>query len=166
MPKKNEDRITLLENGTALLRVSHLGAVGGTYIGEFVVRCSLNPEQILAAGREYRTLLGVHMNLASDSESNLAFAISQLRQRVVTEPTWWQSAKVKDSSVLLEVLDMALEAEDLHRREILDRGKEAVEALQENIRAQQKQHQEELKKTQQKADKELSEASGGKQPKG
>ena len=120
------------------------GDLGGTYKGTFQFRTFLNPIQQLQAGREFRELLGNNPAFASDTESNLAFAISQLKQRIIKSPPFWSSAaqdggvagNIGDLNVIALVLDAAIRAEHAfkeritkEREAVLERAIQVGEAL-------------------------------------
>jgi len=102
------------------------GDLGGTYLGSFKFRCFLNPLQQLQAGREYRELLGSNPAFASDTELQLAFAISQLKQRVIKAPPFWTSSaqeagvvgNIGDLNIIGAVLDAAMLAEEMYKKKI------------------------------------------------
>ncbi len=120
------------------------GEVLGTYSGNFEFRCYLTPSQMLEAGREFRALLGNFAHQASETESNIAFAIAQLRFRIIKGPPFWESTKqnssyagdIPDLNILALILDRAIESENLfkiniqkERDLILERTIQAGEAL-------------------------------------
>ena len=120
------------------------GEVLGTYTGSFQFRCFLNPTQLLESGREYRSLLGNMGAQASETEQNVAFALSQLRYRIVKAPPFWESTKqdsayggdIPDLNILVLILEKALKAEEMfkenvqrEREAILDRSIKSAEEL-------------------------------------
>jgi len=120
------------------------GAINGTYIGQFKFRCFLTPIQKIAANREMRQLLGDQMIMAPQHESNLAFAITQLKYRIVSAPPFWSSGEVAgdipDSDIIMKVLNAAIEAEVQYLKQLkkrkddsLNRAKAAAEAMLNNI---------------------------------
>ena len=112
-------KIKLNEDGTAEFTINTVGKrTNQTYIGKFKVTCTPTPLQIIAADSEYRRLLGQNPAFASETVSNLAFALSQLQQRVLKSPPFWDDGdtfpaggQIKDIEVINEILDLALEAE-------------------------------------------------------
>jgi len=115
------------------------GSLGGTYTGRFEFKCYLSPTEQLEAGRIYRGFLGQHAILASDVEGQLAFALSQLKFRIIKSPPFWESAGVEsgvsgnigDLEVLNAILDAAMEAEILYREKV---SKEREELLDKSIK--------------------------------
>jgi hypothetical protein len=113
------------------------GELGGTYTGSFQFRCYLNPIQILQAGREYREFLGSLGAQASITEGHLAYALSQLKYRILKAPPFWTSTlqesgiqgNIGDLNVILVILDAAMDAEKIfkenaakERESLLDRA--------------------------------------------
>src|SRR5271166_2084200 len=103
------------------------GELGGTYTGTFTFRCFLSPTVILQAGREYRALLGELQGQAPDLEGNLAFALTQLKHRIIKSPPFWTSTlqesnmagNIGDLNVILMVLDAAIRSENLFKEQIM-----------------------------------------------
>lgn len=116
------------------------GQLGGTYIGSWTFRCYLDPLRSLQAGREYRELLGSLAIQASDTESDLAFALVQLKHRVLAAPAFWTSTEsssgipgnIGDLNVIAAVLDAAMRSEELFKMKI---AKEREEVLERTIKA-------------------------------
>jgi hypothetical protein len=104
------------------------GDLGGTYKGKFTFKCYLNPLEQLQAGREYRELLGALAMQASDTESNLAFALIQCKHRILTAPPFWTSTKqessiegnIGDLNIVSMVLDAAIRSEALFKQRIAE----------------------------------------------
>jgi hypothetical protein len=102
------------------------GVLGGTYLGTFVFKCYLSPLQQLQAGREYREYLGPLATSASETEFQIAYALTQLKQRIVKSPPFW-SATLQDSNVsgnigelhiIMLVLDASARAESMFIEQI------------------------------------------------
>lgn len=97
------------------------GTKGGTYTGSFQFKCYLDPLSSLAAGKEYRELLGSQSMHASNAESDLAFALTQLKYRILKAPPFWTSTlqesgiqgNIGDLNVIAAVFDAAMESEAL-----------------------------------------------------
>lgn len=119
------------------------GDILGTYAGAFKFRCYLTPLQQIAAERERRELLGAHGLYAQEHESFLAYALTQLKHRIVAAPPFWTSQSpasmagdIADENVIAAILDAALGAEikyksQLKKRKLdaLARGKAGTEKL-------------------------------------
>jgi hypothetical protein len=122
------DNNDLLLNGSQATYVMPLtqGEVLGSYSGTFVFSCYLTPIQQLEAGREYRSLLGSHGPMSSETEANIAFALSQLKYRVISAPPFWNSTKqgsgyagdIPDLNILALILEKAIMAENLFKESI------------------------------------------------
>jgi hypothetical protein len=126
------------------------GSVSGTYTGTFRFRCYLTPLQKITAGREQRELLGESRAWIEtpdfEHESFLAYALTQLKQRVISAPPFWSSAGVNkshegdlpDEDIVERVLDAAIRSElkfkaDLKKRkeDALSRANEGAKAVEE-----------------------------------
>lgn len=87
-----------------------------SYMGTFRVKCLLSPLEEIAADKRYRELLGDNSHLATEHVRRQAFALAQLEQRVMEMPPFWESdfipgGHIKDDNVILDILDMAVEAQ-------------------------------------------------------
>lgn len=101
-----------------------------SYMGTFRVKCLLSPLEEIAADKRYRDLLGSNSHLAQEHVRRQAFALSQLEQRIIEMPAFWENdiipgGHIQDDNVLLDVLDMAIEAQEkyiaLKAQELEDR---------------------------------------------
>ena len=121
----NTDIIINGHEATWKMPLTH-GELGGTYTGTFVFRCYLDPLSQLQAGRQYREYLGTHGMVATDTEINLAYALSQLSQRILKAPPFWTSTaqeggiqgNIGDLNVIFLVLQAADKAEELFKEKI------------------------------------------------
>lgn len=124
----------VIENNYATWNISALGEVQGTYIGAFKFKCFLTPTEKLAAGRDYRDLLGTNLTLALKHEDNIAFSLSQLKYRIVSSPPFWSSAiginglmgDLPDENVIDIVLEAALAAEFKYLAQIRNKKEDAI----------------------------------------
>lgn len=136
-----------IEGNTAIWNISSSGIIQGTYTGAFRFKCYLTPTEKLAAGREYRELLGPSASSAFRNEDNLAFSLSQLKYRIISAPPFWSSATginglqgdIPDESIIDVVLEAAGAAElkflaQLHKNKekTIKKAKEVAEQLLEH----------------------------------
>lgn len=143
IPNKSRNDI-VIEGHTAKWNIALLGEINGTYAGEFTFRCFLSPTQQISANREYRELLGANPTLAPEHESFLAYALTQLKYRVISAPPFWSATvqlngmpgDVLDQEVISEVLDAAIESQKKYKDqmqarkiEMLEKAKAAAEKL-------------------------------------
>jgi hypothetical protein len=118
------DDITLANNlGTYTF--IYQGDINGTYMGQFVFKCFLLPSERLAAGRDRRNLLGEFGILATDLEKEIAFALSELKYRVVSAPPFWNPASIMagdiaDIGLIFVALNAAMDAQELHRKQKIE----------------------------------------------
>ena len=110
------------------------GALSGTYVGTFKFRCFLTPLQQIAAGKEQRELLGSSMALATEHEQFLAYALTQLRQRITLAPPFWASSNsnatlpgdLPDENIVEAVLDAAIRSEIKYKEEKKKKKEESL----------------------------------------
>jgi hypothetical protein len=125
------DDLTLAQDGTALFTINEEGPIQGNYRGVFQLRCYLNPLDSLAAGRQFRTLLGEFGDSAGEQDRYTAFCTSQLAYRVIKGPPWWtannQTGNIPDLNVLSILLDRCLTAEAAYKQHLVKRKEEALE---------------------------------------
>jgi len=110
-----------------------------TLMGEFCVKCVTSPIDMLKADRLYRELIGpTNPHLASQDAKNYAFALSQLKQRVLESPDFFKNSEIDgghlDSNVLIDIINMAIGAEEEYKENQDKRVKEIQERLANNIR--------------------------------
>jgi hypothetical protein len=133
--KKEEERTDIvIEGNTATWEIRLDGDINGTYMGQFRFKCFLSPTQKLAASREYRQLLGENPTLALTHEDNLAYALSQLKHRVISAPPFWtstaqqsgMSGDIPDENVIMAVLDAAIGSELKYMTHLKKKKEEAI----------------------------------------
>lgn len=113
-----------------------------TYIGKFKVKCLLSPLEEIEADKIYRELLGNNYHLSDEIIKQKAFALAQLKLRVIDCPPFWVNdyiggGHVSDSNVILEVLDKAIEAQEKYIDGKEQEMKNRQEALTRAIKKQQ-----------------------------
>lgn len=126
----------ILENNKALYEIDQVGDIGGSYKGVFEFRCFLNPIQYIAADREYRDLLGKNPALSDPHADSLAYALIQLKYRIIKAPPFWHSddsvipgGAIPDRDIISLILAAATEAEVKFRKSLLDKQEESVNKL-------------------------------------
>lgn len=127
----NRPDITINGN-VATWPISMSGDVQGLYTGTFTFRCFLLPTQRLSASREYRQLLGDHPATASQQDDDTAFALSQLRHRILTCPPFWSNAEegIPDDNVIMTILQAAVDSELIFKH---NAKKKRVDALEKAL---------------------------------
>lgn len=138
----------VIENNLCRWDISCNGDINGLYTGTFTFKCFLTPSEKLAAGRDYRELLGENAVLALKHEDNLAFVLSQLKYRIVSAPPFWSSSMglngfqgdLADEKVLDVIFEAALSAEFKYlamlqekKEKALEKAKKSAENLAENV---------------------------------
>lgn len=102
------------------------GSLGGSYTGTFTFKTFLDPLTQLQAGRELRELIGSLGNQASEVEWSLAYALTQLKHRVLTSPPFWTSTQqssgisgnVGDLNIIELVIAAAMLSEQMFKEKI------------------------------------------------
>lgn len=124
----------VFEGHTAVWELKADGDIKGTYIGTFRFRCFLTPIQQIAANREYRELLGANPTMAPEHESFLAYALTQLKYRIIDAPPFWSSSKsgafegdLPDENVISTILDAAINAEVKYKENLMSKKETALE---------------------------------------
>ena len=118
-----ENEITFSGNIASWTMPPTNGDIQGTYTGTFEFRAFLDPLRQLEAGRQYRELLGSLGNFADETEVRLAFALTQLKYRILKAPPFWSSTlqesgiagNIGDINIVALVLEAANTAETLYR---------------------------------------------------
>lgn len=106
-----------LENATATFRIDLVGKkTRESYKGVFKVRCILNPMAFINADKTYRDLVG-DPSKAHEHANALAFALAQLKYRVLKEAPFWTNKEfpgshIEDDNIIIEVLNRALYCEE------------------------------------------------------
>jgi hypothetical protein len=134
------DSDIVIEGANAVFDLNITAPIGGTYMGTFKFRCTLSPLQIIDADRDYRDLIGNQPSMVAETADNLAFSLSQLKQRIVLAPSFWTENSgrfpgggVKDLEVISKVLEAAFLAENKYRRLLQEKHESAVKRLQSAI---------------------------------
>ena len=122
-----------IEDGYGIFDINLVGnSTNQTYMGTFKVKCLLSPIEQIKSDKLYRDLLGTNSHLASNHVAQLAYALSELHTRVVESPAFWSEGELggshlKDTEVILDVLENALEAQanfiEEKQKELADRQK-------------------------------------------
>jgi hypothetical protein len=125
----------IIEGNQAKWNILHVGAINGTYTGQFVFRCTLTPSQKIAANRDYREMLGPSPTFADEHVSFMAYALTQLKYRIVSAPPFWTSSQqltgidgdLEDEDVIEKVLDAAVHAQLKYKKQLEQEKKDAIE---------------------------------------
>lgn len=123
-----------IEGNVATWNITTIGNMQGTYTGRFRFKCFLTPTEKLAAGRDYRALLGPNPVGVLENEESIAFSLSQLKYRILEAPPFWTSAigmdgftgDLPDENVINSVLEAALAAEFKYAATLMNRKEEAL----------------------------------------
>lgn len=129
-----------IEGNVGVWNINVNGSINGTYIGTFRFKGFLTPTEQISADRERRELLGSSQpTMIPEHESFLAYALTQLKYRIVSAPPFWSAAKngsiegdLPDENVITAVLDAALGTEIKYRNQL---NAKKVDALKRAIAA-------------------------------
>lgn len=128
------------EGSHASFDVNEIGSRSkNTYMGTFKVKCILSPLDLVKIDRTYREMIGdINPHLASQNVENVVFALSQLKYRVVEFPDFWKNVEINgghvDENVLIEIINLAIGAEDEYIKKEDQRIKELQERLTRSIK--------------------------------
>ena len=127
--------------GTATFFVDMVAAADkATYKGQFKVKCILNPLEYINSDALYRELLGkTNPQYASEYVSQLAYALSQLKYRIIKSPSWFKNNSTGvdgsnvDDKILLQIFEKTIQAEEDYRKGIEERYNSAKEEVKKAI---------------------------------
>lgn len=128
-------------DNTATFSISNTGAITRqTYMGNFKCKCLMSPMEQINADKLYRQLLGENMLMASDRAKTLAFALSQLKYRLLEVPPFWENkilggSHIIDDNIIIEVANLAVEAEEKYMDEKTKEAEEIEQRLNNSIRS-------------------------------
>lgn len=122
-----------------------------TYMGNFVTKCVLSPMDHIKADRLYRELIGsVNPHLASKETTNYAFALSQLKVRLVEFPDFFKNKELDgshlDSNILIDLVNKAIDAQEEYKEELDQRLKDMQDMLARKIKSREIEKEEEIEK--------------------
>ena len=120
-----------------------------TYMGTFRCKTIISPLDHIKADRMYRELIGqVNPHLASKEAQNFAFALSQHKVRLVEFPDFYKNQELNgahlDSNILIDIINLAIDAEEEHKKQLDERLKAMQEMLAKRIKNNQIQREEEI----------------------
>jgi hypothetical protein len=135
-----ESEVMIDAQGIAAWEMDMVAPISGTYQGVFKFKTVLSPIQQVEADRDYRELLGKNAEFVSTYIENIAYALAQLKQRVVSAPPFWfdgiskfPGSQVKDLEVVEKVLEAAVAAETKYRKMLNEKHKQSIKKLQRAI---------------------------------
>jgi hypothetical protein len=139
MSKKHS--FTFNEDGTVTFRISEIGDRSRTtWSGIFRVKGGLSPFDELLAGKDMRSLLGIEAATATDHEINLAFALSNLKYRIIDAPDFWIAKSREgyggadlDNNIIMLVLEMAINAEVETRKRLRKEARQRLDELEKAL---------------------------------
>lgn len=120
-----------------------------TYMGVFRVKTIVSPMDMIRADRLYRELIGsINPHMASKETQNFAFALSQLKVRILEAPDFYKNNDLDgshlDSNVLIDIINKAIDAEEDYKKQIDNKLKEMQELLSRRIRNNEIKKEEEI----------------------
>lgn len=124
-------------DNTASWQMDLIGeTTNSTYRGLFVFKCFINPLDTLAAGREYRSLLGENSEEATEQEKFLAYCLSQCKYRIIKYPPFWNTesmvnGNIPDLNILTSVFTKAIDAQVQYQEFLKNKKNEALKSATE-----------------------------------
>lgn len=137
---------------TATWTMKKEGFLSGTYTGTFTFRCFLTPLQKIAAGREQRELLGESRTWIETPEYErdnfLAYALTQLKYRILSAPPWWAVAGVNkshegdvpDEEIIEHVLNAAMRSQLKYEKNLTARREAALKRANDGAKVMEEEH--------------------------
>jgi len=129
----------LLNGSTGAYNLDVHGPLKGRYVGTFVFRAYLTPLEYVACDREYRDLIGKIQTQVDPLADFLAFALVQLKYRIVSAPAFWfdkevmGGGSVPDRIVLETLLEASSAVERKYKEDILEKHSEAIDKIKEQL---------------------------------
>jgi len=128
-----------IEDNIAIFSINIVGSdCHQSFIGTFKVKTYLSPLEIIKADKLYRELLGKDFVLAAVNAKDYSFALSQLQYRIVDAPPFWLNKEVGgghvDKNVILDVLEKAIEAQNLYIQQQKEESERIEKTLTEGIK--------------------------------
>lgn len=120
-----------------------------TYMGVFRCKTVISPLDHIKADRLYRELLGsVNPHLASKETQNYAFALSQLKVRLLEFPDFYRNKELDgahlDSNVLIDLINKAIDAQEEYKKELADKLKRMQDMLAKRIKNKEIEREDEI----------------------
>lgn len=141
----DEKHVRLDEAGNALWEINMVGPIGGTYQGLFTFRTVLSPMHLIEADRDYRDLLGKNAEFAATHVENLAYTLTQLNQRIIKYPPFWNDgvakfpgSHIRDLEVIQAVYEASVVAETKFRAQLKEKHKASIERIKEALEEQER----------------------------
>lgn len=135
--KKDEYSDIALDGEISTWNLDAQGLIKGTYRGIFKFKCYLDPIEQISCNREYRALLGDNPSFVPEHENFLAYALTQLKYRIIEAPPFWTATaqnghnwagNVPDENILSRVLDAAVRSEEKFKLGLKDRLTKSVKS--------------------------------------
>ena len=130
-----------IEDNVGIFTISELdNETNETFIGEFRVKVILSPLDILSVDRDYRELIGaINPIMASNEANNIAFALSQLRHRILAYPSFWKGDGYDGghlpTKVLYKILDDSIACQDKFKKDKQDELEKIRKNLTKQVKA-------------------------------
>jgi len=124
-------------DGTAEFFIDTEDEFKQTVRGKFIVKCYLSPIENIKADRFFRQLLGEHLEHANKNARDSAFALSQLKYRIIKHPPFWAGEEIDGENVgikvLIEIMNKALESQELYIEQAKKETQEKEKTLTKKI---------------------------------
>lgn len=122
-----------------------------TYMGSFKAKCVVTPMDHIKADRLYRELIGsVNPHLASKETQNFAFALSQLKVRLISMPDFFKNRELDgshlDSNILIDIVNKTIDAQEEYKDELDERLQNMQKMLAKRIKSKEIDKEEDIEK--------------------
>jgi len=138
----NEIRIDM-EKEQATFTIDAIGSFDKKrYVAGFVVKAFLNPIDRISADKLRRELLGPNPESAGSEEKTMAFALAQLKYRVIEAgPFWFKGsdiggAALKNDNIIYHVFNLATKAEEEYGKLLSQEAEQMEKALNNSLDSQ------------------------------
>jgi hypothetical protein len=135
----NEDNL-IVNGAVATYDFIDEGDIAGSYKGVFKFNTCLSPMELIYADRDLRQLIGDNPAFVNTEIENLAYALSQLKYRVIEAPPFWKEnnspyggAHIKDTRIINHVFAAAIQAEIKFRDGLKEKRAKAKEQLEKLV---------------------------------
>ena len=130
---EQDNEITITGNIATYVMPPTSSEILGTCTGTFQFKTYLTPLEEIQAGKELRALLGDLGSQASEKEIDCAFALVQLKYRVIKSPPFWSSTlqdspysgNIPDGNIIGMIINKAMRAETMYK-ELLFNERETI----------------------------------------
>ena len=134
-----------LNGSTGTYFLDMVGKIGGRYVGKFIMRCYLTPIERIACDREFRDLIGKIQTGVDPNVEYLAFALTQLKYRIVSYPPFWDNGdtpipggQIADREIIEDLLGAANDAETKYSESLIEKHEQSLKQMSKQLQKDKK----------------------------